>query len=105
MDRPTTGKHGPSEPFKALDKVFEFIEQHNWKLFHFASLAFGFLIFLIYFGQNHFYPDFDLFGFVSLLAAAASWGASSCCLLALALPPPGGSGQKYSSATNPCMKS
>lgn len=89
MDRPTTGKHDPSEPFKALDKVFEFIEQHNWKLFHFASLAFGFLIFLIYFGQNHFYPDFDLFGFVSLLAAAALMGCVIVLLIGFGFTAPG----------------
>ena len=89
MDRQTTGNPGPSEPFQALDKVFQFIEKHNWKLFHFASLAFGFLIFLIYFGQNHFYPDFDLFGFVSLLAAAALMGCVIVLLIGFGFTAPG----------------
>ena len=93
MDRQTTGKLRPPQAgdphFQVLDKVFQFIEKHNWKLLHFASLALGFLIFLIYFCQNHFYPDFDLFGFVSLLAAAALMGWAMVFFIGFGFTAPG----------------
>ncbi|WP_095148211.1 hypothetical protein [Pseudomonas sp. Irchel s3a18] len=96
MDMQTTGnppkghkaQAGESQ-FRLLDKVFDFIEKHNWKLFHIASLAFGFLIFLIYFCQNHFYPDFDLFSFVSLLAAAALMGSLMVLMIGFGFTAPG----------------
>ncbi|POA27928.1 MULTISPECIES: hypothetical protein [unclassified Pseudomonas] len=78
-----------SSQFQVLDNIFEFIKKHNWKLFRIASLAFGFLIFLIYFCQNHFYPDFDLFNFVSLLAAAALLGSLMVLLIGFGFTAPG----------------
>ena len=74
---------------QSLDTVFEFIEKHNWKLFRIASLGFGFLIFLIYFCQNHFYPDFDLFSFLSLLATAALIGGLMVLVIAFGFCAPG----------------
>lgn len=74
---------------QSLDMVFEFIEKHNWKLFRIASLGFGFLIFLIYFCQNHFYPDFDLFSFLSLLATAALMGGLMVLVIAFGFCAPG----------------
>ncbi|WP_438300426.1 hypothetical protein [Pseudomonas sp. NMS19W] len=82
-------KNADGSRFQTLDKLLSFIEKHNWKLFKVASLAFGFLIFLVYFCQNGFYPDFDLFSFASLLAAAALIGGAVVALVSVGLVAPG----------------
>lgn len=88
MDTQNTSKPTRSPP-QSLDVAFDFIERHNWKLFRIASLGFGFLIFLIYFCQNHFYPDFDLFSFLSLLATAALMGGLMVLVIAFGFCAPG----------------
>ncbi|MED7665927.1 hypothetical protein GXB78_01710 [Pseudomonas moraviensis subsp. stanleyae] len=89
--KPAEDSDAPGSDFQIplLDKAFEFIQTHNWKLFRIASLAFGFLIFLIYFCQNRFYPDFDLFSFLSLLTAAALFGGLIVLLIGFGFSAPG----------------
>ncbi len=75
--------------FQELDVALSFVAKHNWKFFQIVSLAFGFLIFLVYFCQNSFYPDFDLFSFISLLAAAAVLGGGVLAVVGFGFAAPG----------------
>lgn len=49
----------------------------------------GFVIFLLYFSRNHFYPSFDLFQFSSLLLAAACIGFAIVGLVVVTMVVPG----------------
>lgn len=66
---------------------------HMWQvaimLVKIAPLFFGFLIFLIYFCQNNFFPSFDLFSLASLLVAALVIGLMTFFVLVLGLAAPG----------------
>lgn len=90
MNAPETNqeKKSGNTQFQELDLALGFVAKHNWKLFQTASLAFGFLIFLVYFCQHNFYPDFDLFSFLSLLAAAAVLGGSVLVVVGLGFAAP-----------------
>ncbi|MDG6398412.1 hypothetical protein QCD79_00250 [Pseudomonas quasicaspiana] len=73
----------------ALDHTEIFLRKHNWKLFRITSFSFGFMLFLVYFCQNSFYPDFDIFGFASLLVAASILGGGIVVFVTLGFCSPG----------------
>jgi len=58
----------------AFDWGLNVIKNRGVTYFKGASLCFGFGLFVIYFMQNNFYPEFDLFGFGSLLVTSSVIG-------------------------------
>lgn len=58
----------------AFDWVLNVIKNRGVTYFKGASLCFGFGLFVIYFMQNNFYPEFDLFSFGSLLVTSSVIG-------------------------------
>jgi hypothetical protein len=76
-------------PNAMFERAEQFLRKHNWKLFKIASFSFGFILFLVYFCQNRFYPDFDIFGFASLLVAASILGGITVAFVTLGFCAPG----------------
>ncbi|MNF63051.1 hypothetical protein D3C84_447420 [compost metagenome] len=58
----------------AFDWGLNVIKNRGVTYFKGASLCFGFGLFVIYFMQNNFYPEFDLFGFGLLLVTSSVIG-------------------------------
>lgn len=66
-----------------------FFKRYSSQLAKFAPPAAGFVLFLLYFHANHFYPSFDLLQFSSLLLGAGVLGFFLIGLLMVGLLAPG----------------
>ncbi|WP_313007901.1 hypothetical protein [Stutzerimonas nitrititolerans] len=72
-----------------IDSAIEYIFKRSGSLLKFGPLAVGFLIFLIYFCQNNFFPSFDIFSLTSLLLAAFVIGLAAYLVLVFGIAAPG----------------
>ncbi len=72
-----------------INGVTEFFFDKSSYLIKFGPLAIGFLIFLIYFCQNNFFPSFDFFSLTSLLLAAFVIGLAAYLVLVFGIAAPG----------------
>src|SRR5690606_16453530 len=61
----------------ALDRTISYLFANAGNMIKFGPLGIGFLLFLIYFCQNNFFPGFDLFSLASLLLAAFAIGLAA----------------------------
>ena len=73
----------------ALDRTISYFFANAGNMIKFGPLGIGFLLFLIYFCQNNFFPSFDLFSLASLLLAAFAIGLAAYLVLAFGIAAPG----------------
>lgn len=73
----------------APDWLIKMLSLHGGVIFKVISLSLGFGIFLIYFMQNEYFPEFDLLGFGSLLFTSALIGALLTVYMAFGFATPG----------------
>lgn len=78
-----------SSKAEGVGGVIEYILSKSNILFKSVPLAVGFLIFLIYFCQNNFFPSFDVFSLTSLLIAAFVIGLAAYLVLVFGIAAPG----------------
>ncbi len=77
------------EEVPALERCIDLLKVKFATVFKAASMVFGFSIFLVYFVQNGFYPDVDLWGFGSLLCISAFFGFLLTLYFSFGLSVPG----------------
>ncbi|MFK8402490.1 hypothetical protein M2D07_028555 [Pseudomonas sp. BGr12] len=85
-DRPAP-EQDPIDRFAAISSVF--FKHYSAPIAKFAPPAAGFVLYLLYFHSNHFYPSFDLLQFSSLLLGAGMVGFLIIGLLMIGLLVPG----------------
>lgn len=85
-DRPAP-EQDPIERFARVSSAF--FKRYSSQIAKFAPPAAGFVLFLLYFHSNHFYPSFDLLQFSSLLLGAGVVGFLIIGLLMIGLLSPG----------------
>jgi hypothetical protein len=85
-DRPVP-KQDPIDRFAAISSAF--FKRYSAQVAKFAPPAAGFVLFLLYFHTNHFYPSFDLLQFSSLQLGAGMVGILIIGLLMVGLLVPG----------------
>lgn len=85
-DRPAP-EQDPIDRFATVSSAF--FKRYSSQIAKFAPPAAGFVLFLLYFHTNHFYPSFDLLQFSSLLLGAGMVGFLIIGLLMIGLLIPG----------------
>lgn len=85
-DRPAP-EQDTIDRFAAISSAF--FKRYSAQIAKFAPPATGFVLFLLYFHANHFYPSFDLLQFSSLLLGAGMVGFLIIGLLMIGLLVPG----------------
>lgn len=85
-DRPAS-EQDPIDRFAVISSGF--FKRYSAQIAKFAPPAAGFVLFLLYFHTNHFYPSFDLLQFSSLLLGAGMIGFFLIGLLMIGLLVPG----------------
>lgn len=82
-------KSDRSSEIDGIDIAIGYFFKKSSALIKFGPLAVGFLIFLIYFCQNNFFPSFDVFSLTSLLLAAFVIGLAAYLVLVFGIAAPG----------------
>lgn len=72
-----------------VDNAIDYVYKNSAKFLRYGPPAIGFLLFLIYFCQNNFFPSFDVFSLTSLLLAAFIIGLLAYLVLAFGIAAPG----------------